>query len=300
MKKIVGLTLVLTLLVTGALVAAVDTARADALYEIDSFTQAESLLEEQLAQVNNNADRAQILWRLARLQVSLGDELDEDDKDGRFAFYEKGEQYALQSIEAGTSWEGYLWKCSNIGRWGQTKGPLNALGKAKGMLKDLTTIVNTLNVLDSSETWYVLSSLYDELPGGFISFGNKEWAVSYMRMAMDTIPNHLFYPGHYQKLAEELYARNWSTSKRSKEMRSMEKDWKKASSNLEKYRYYEGKDGGKTKPFYSSVTLDRMSDRQEAVMVLSYALAKANMLGQLKASDVVVVEEIKELIDDWT
>ncbi|WP_320121207.1 hypothetical protein [uncultured Sphaerochaeta sp.] len=300
MKKIVGITLVLTLLVAGSLTAAVDTTRADELYEIDAFTQAEGLLEEQLAGVTNDADRAEILWRLARLQVSLGDELDEDDKDGRFAFYEKGEQYALQSIEANTSWEGYLWKCSNIGRWGQTKGPLNALGKAKGMLEDLTTIVNTLGVLDSSETWYVLSSLYDELPGGFISFGNKEWAVSYMRIAMDTIPSHLYNPGHYLKLAEELYARDWSASKRSKEMRSMEKDWKQGSTNLEKYRYYEGKDGGKSKPFYSSVTLDKMSDRQEAVMVLSYALAKANILGPVKASDAVVVEEIKELIDDWT
>ncbi|MDC7230485.1 MAG: hypothetical protein PQJ48_09265 [Sphaerochaetaceae bacterium] len=300
MKKLVGIILVLTLLATVSLTAAVDTARADELYEIDAFTQAEALLEEQLAQVTNDADRAEILWRLARLQVSLGDQLDEDDKDGRFAFYEKGEHYALQSIEANTSWQGYLWKCSNIGRWGQTKGPLNALSKAKGMLEDLTTIVNTLGVLDSSETWYVLSSLYDELPGGFISFGNKDWAVSYMRMAMDTIPSHLYYPGHYLKLAEELYARDWSASKRSKEMRSMEKDWKKGSTNLEKYRYYEGKDGGKSKPFYSSVTLDRMSDRQEAVMVLSYALAKANILGSLKESDAVVVEEIQELINDWT
>ncbi|MBJ2355595.1 hypothetical protein JF818_04045, partial [Sphaerochaeta sp. S2] len=93
MKKIVGITLVLTLLTTVSLIAAVDTVRADELYEIDAFTQAEALLEEKLAQVTNDADRAEVLWRLARLQVSLGDELDEDDKDGRFAFYEKGEQY---------------------------------------------------------------------------------------------------------------------------------------------------------------------------------------------------------------
>jgi hypothetical protein len=35
-------------------------------------------------------------------------------------------------------------------------------------------------------------------------------------------------------------------------------------------------------------------------MVLSYALAKANILGPLKESDAVVVEEIQGLIDDWT
>ncbi len=300
MKKILGLTLMLALLATGSLSAGIDTVQADALYEMDAFPQVERLLEEQLKQAETNSQRAEILWRLARVQVSLGDALDEEDKDGRFAIYEKGEMFALQSIEAHPSFEGYLWKCSNIGRWGQTKGPLNALGKAKGMLEDLTTIVNTFGTLDSSETWYVLSSLYDELPGGFISFGNKEWAVSYMRIAMDTIPNHLFYPGHYLKLAQELYARDWSASKRSKEMKGMEKDWKKASNNLEQYRYYEGKDGGKTKPFYSSVTLDRMSDRQEALMVLSYAMAKAELLGTLKSSDATYMEEIAALVQEWT
>ncbi|MGH0053671.1 MAG: hypothetical protein ACQ5SW_09810 [Sphaerochaetaceae bacterium] len=301
MKKAVGIILTISLLTSSFLVAAIDTTKADGLYDMDAFSQAESLLEEQLVQVKDAADRAQILWRLSRVQVSLGDELGEDDKEGKFALYEKGEQYALDSIETHPSFEGYLWKCSNIGRWGQTKGPLNALGKAKGMLEDLTVIVNTFDTIDSSETWYVLSSLYDELPGGFISFGNKKWAISYMRIAMNTIPPDTYYPGHYKKLAEELYDRNWSASKRSKEMQGMEKDWEKASNNLEKYRYYEGKDGGKTKPFYSSVTLDQMSDRQEAVMVLSYALAKAEVLGsRVKDSDTTDVEEIAELVDDWT
>ena len=269
------------------------------LFRSDAFSEAEQELLVQLGKASNAEEEAQVLWRLARVMVSLGDDLDENDKTGRFALYEKGETYALSSIEKHPTSLGYLWKSSNIGRWGQTKGPLNALGKAKGMLEDLTVIVNDFKTLDSSETWYVLSSLYDELPGGIISFGNKDWAVSYMRMALDTIPSHLLYPGHYKKLAEELYARNWSASKRSKELPKIQKDWQKAATNLEKYRYYEGKDGGATKPFYSSVDLTRMSDRQEAVMVLSYILEKAKVFRPIKATDTKELQEIEALRNSW-
>ncbi|NCC65938.1 MAG: hypothetical protein EOM15_14950, partial [Spirochaetia bacterium] len=248
MKSIVSLVLILVVCLSGVF-ASIELDQADVAYEKDAFEQTQSLLLEQLDKATTAEDKAQVLWRLARVLVNLGDELEDNDKDGKYAIYEKGEAYALASIDANPTAMAYLWKASNVGRWGQTKGPLNALGKAKGMLEDLTEVVNTFNTLDSSETWYVLSSLYDELPGGFISFGNKDWAVSYMRMALDTIPSHLLYPGHYKKMAEELYARNWSASKRSREMKKMEGQWNKASNNLEKYRYYEGKDGGATRPF---------------------------------------------------
>lgn len=296
-KRLVALTAIL--LVCSLIFSAISVTEADALYDRDAFSEAEQELLVQLGKASNAEEEAQVLWRLARVMVSLGDDLDENDKTGRFALYEKGETYALSSIEKHPTPLGYLWKSSNNGRWGQTKGPLNALGKAKGMLEDLTIIVNDFKTLDSSETWYVLSSLYDELPGGIISFGNKDWAVSYMRMALDTIPSHLLYPGHYKKLAEELYARNWSASKRSKELPKIQKDWQKAATNLEKYRYYEGKDGGATKPFYSSVDLTRMSDRQEAVMVLSYILEKAKVFRPIKATDTKELQEIEALRNSW-
>jgi hypothetical protein len=295
-KWIVG---ALLLFCSVSLVAAFDLREADALYDRDEFVQTKALLESELAKAATKKEEAEALWRLARVMVSLGDDLDEDDKDGKFRLYEEGEAYALQSLDKEPSAMAHLWKSSNSGRWGQTKGPLNALGKAKGMLEDLTQVVNTFNTLDSSETWYVLSSLYDELPGGMISFGNKEWAVSYMRMAMDTLPTHQLYPGHYKKFAEELYARNWSASKRTKELKKMQADWQKASTNLERYRYYEGKDGGNTTPFYSSVPLTKMSDRQEAVMVLSYILEKYKVFKPIKASDTEEIKEIEELRSSW-
>lgn len=281
------------ILVTGSLFAAFNPVQADALFDADHFIEARTLLLDELSRSSAAEDEAAILWRLARVMVSIGDDLDKKDKDGRFAAYEEGEAYALRSIALVPSPEAYLWKASNVGRWGQTKGPLNALGKAKGMLEDLTVIVNDFSTLDSTETWYVLSALYNELPA-VISFGNNDWAISYGRKSLEHIPSHLLYPGHYKKVAEELWARNWSASKRAKELAKMQKNWQKATSDLERYRYYEGKEAGKNTPFYSSVNLNSMSDRQEAEMLLSYILAKSKVFSPIKRSDIRDLEEIEE------
>ncbi|MFA5447985.1 MAG: hypothetical protein WC233_06885 [Sphaerochaeta sp.] len=291
-------TLISLAVLTSSLFGAFNPTQADALFDTDRFIEARVLLLDELAKGGSNADQAQILWRLARVMVSIGDDLDKKDKDGRFAAYEEGEAYALRSIALVPTPEGYLWKASNIGRWGQTKGPLNALGKAKGMLEDLTVIVNDFGTLDSSETWYVLSSLYNELPA-VISFGNNDWAISYGRLALEYIPSHLLYPGHYKKLAEELWARNWSASKRTKELKKMQKNWEKGTTNLERNRYYEGKDGGETKPFYSPVLLTGMSDRQEADMLISFIIAKYEVFRNPKRADTRDIEELKELRASW-
>ena len=299
-RTVFTLTLLLFFFGTATLVAAPDFTQADLLQDQEEYARCETELMRLKELATTDAEHAEVLWRLARLQVSIGDELPDGDKDGKYREYEKGEAYALASIEKHPNALAYLWKASNSGRWGQTKGPLNALGKAKGMVEDLTMVVNEFNTLDSTETWYVLSSLYDELPGGIISFGNSVWAVSYMRKAMETLHMHLLYPGHYKKFAQELYSRNWSASKRTKEFRKMEGDWNKQSTNVEKYRYYEGKDGGAVKPFYSSVPLTKMSDRQEAQMVLAYVRAKFKVFRNLQPSDAQEMAEIEKLYNEWT
>ncbi len=301
MKRTVALlALSLLLFSISSLGAAPDFTQADLLLDLEEFSRCETELMVQKSLATTEKEQAEVLWRLARLQVSIGDQLPDGNKDAKYIEYEKGEAYALASIEKYPNAMAYLWKSSNSGRWGQTKGPLNALGKAKGMLEDLTIVVNDFNTLDSTETWYVLSSLYDELPGGFISFGNSVWAVSYMRKAMETLPTNLLYPGHYKKFATELYSRNWSASKRTKEFKKMESDWKNAATNLEKYRYYEGRESGAVKPFYSSVLLTQMSDRQEALMVLTYIKAKHKVFNNLQPSDAEEMAEIEELYSKWT
>ena len=299
MKRTV-VSIILVLFLCSSLSAALDFTQADLLQDQEKFSLCETELMVQKSLATTDKEHAEVLWRLARLQVSIGDELPDEDKDAKYLEYDKGEAYALASIEKHPNAMAYLWKASNSGRWGQTKGPLNALGKAKGMAEDLTMVVNDFNTLDSTETWYVLSSLYDELPGGFISFGNKTWAISYMRMAMETLHDHLLYPGHYKKFAEELYSRNWSASKRAKEFKKMESNWKNAATDIEKYRYYEGKDAGKAQPFYSSVSLTGMSDRQEALMVIAYLMAKHKVFTNFQPSDAKEIAKIEEIYSKWT
>ncbi|MGI6437247.1 MAG: hypothetical protein ACOX0D_04240 [Sphaerochaeta sp.] len=298
MKKI-GALLLIGLFSTGVLFAALDFTTVDALYDSEQYSACKAGLLSMRSQAATAQEEADVLWRLSRVTLGMGDDLDKKDKDGRFAAYEEGEEYANLSIARYPNAYAYHWKASNIGRWGQTKGPLNALGKAKGMLEDLTMVVNDFNIVDYTETWYVLSSLYNELPGPPLSFGNNNWAISYMRRAMDTLPVHKLYPGHYKKLAEELWARNWSASKRGKELAKMKTSWDKGGSTLERYRFYEGKDGGKSKPFYSSVTLDQMSDRQEAEMVLAYLEAKAKTFTPVLPSELRTLNEISELRASW-
>lgn len=298
MKKI-GALILIGVIATGMIFAALDFTAVDALYDSEQYAANKSELLRMRSQASTAEDEAQVLWRLARVMVGIGDALDKKDKDGRFAAYEEGEEYANLSIARYPIAYAYHWKASNIGRWGQTKGPLNALGKAKGMLEDLTMVVNHFNIDDYTDTWYVLSSLYNELPGSPLSFGNNNWAISYMRRSMDTLEPHKLYPALYKKLAEELWSRNWNANKRGKELAKMQSNWQKGGTNLERYRFYEGKDGGKTQPFYSSVTLDRMTDRQEAEMVLAYLEAKAKVFSPIWPSDYRDLEEVAELRASW-
>lgn len=290
----------MVLLVAGALWAAVNLSQADSLYLLDKPEECKAELEKQLTQASDAAERAEVLWRLSRVQVTLGDNVDKSDKDGRYAAYELGQEYAERSIAEKPSAMGYLWKASNIGRWGQTKGPLNSLSKAKPMLADLRILTDEFDCLDSSEAWYVLASLYDQLPGKPISFGDSQFAISFARAAVDTIPAEVIYPGTYQALAEMLWKRNWNMSKRVTEITKKQDKWNKGGkTNFDKYVYYEGKGGPSAQPFYSSVPLSQMSDRQEAVMLLLYAKAVYDSRSFHSQGDQRSMVEIQELTDKW-
>ncbi len=297
-KKTIAILMIL--LVAGALWAAVNLSQADSLYLLDKPEECKAELEKQLAQASDATERAEVLWRLSRVQVTLGDNVDKSDKNGRYAAYELGQEYAEQSIAEKPSAMGYLWKASNIGRWGQTKGPLNSLSKAKPMLADLRILTDEFDCLDSSEAWYVLASLYDQLPGKPISFGDSQFAISFARAAVDTIPAEVIYPGTYQALAEMLWKRNWNISKRVTEITKKQDKWNKGGkTNFDKYVYYEGKGGPSAQPFYSSVPLSQMSDRQEAVMLLLYAKAVYDSRSFHSQGDQRSMVEIQELTDKW-
>ena len=285
------------LLVAAMMLAALDFTTVDNLYDQGSDNQkVYDTLQAMLKEAKTNDEKSEVLWRLSRVCVDLGDKLDEKDKKGKYAIYDEGEQYALQSIETKPNYQAYLWKCANIGRYGQTKGVLSSLSKVDPMKADIKVITDTFNVVDSSEAWYTLGVLFDKVP---TLSGVK--AVSYMRAACDTIPAKYIYGGTYKALAEMLYDRNWSADKRNKEIAKMQKSWDgETKSNFEKYAYYEGAKGADAMPKWTNTKLSAMSDKQEALVILRYAQSVYNSRKEHTASDDKNYKEIQELIDKWS
>jgi tetratricopeptide (TPR) repeat protein len=289
----------LTLLfVSVNLFSSINFSQVDDLYFVDEIAQTKSILDSQLNAATNNKDKAEIYWRLARVQVNLGDKAEGDSN--KLEIYDLGLEYANKSIELFNNPLAHLWKSSNVGRIGQTKGILKSLSAANDMRDDLRIIFDEFNDLENSEAWYVLGMLYNTVPGGFISFGNNNYGISYYRRAIDTIPSNVIYPNHFKETAIVLYDRNWNKNKRTKEFKSLNSDWKKESKPYDKYAYYEGMDSGKNTPYYSSVPINKMSDRQEAVMLLNYAVAKYNVWPTHTAKEIESIAEIKDLISKWT
>ena len=298
MKK---LALFLVMLLACALtLAALDFTAVDNLY--DSGTNSQKVydtLQTMLKDAKDNKDKSEVLWRLSRVCVDLGDRLDEKDKNGKFAIYGDGEDYALKSIEANPNYQAYLWKSANVGRYGQTKGVLDSLGKVKPMKADLRVVTDDFGVVDSSEVWYMLAVLYDSVPGLF--GGDSDYAISYARAACDTIPAKYIYGGTYMGLAEMLYNRGWSADKRAKEIAKIQKKWdKETKSNFDKYAYYEGSKGADAMPKWTKTKLSAMSDKQEALVILKYAQNVYNARSSHTEADEKVYNEIQKMIDKWS
>ncbi len=274
----------------------------DDLYRYDKLEQCKALIEKNINETQDSIMLSELYWRLSRVTLSLADELEVQGADQGQLFYlfEKGEEYADKSIELHENAPAYVYKASNIGRWGQLKGPLNSLAKADPIKETIKYIVNDLGDTSQSIGWYVIGQLYHLLPGWPISFGNQDIAVSVSRKALDTIPSNMLYPGHFKGLAEILWDRNWSSSKRNSKIKGIEKSWKNEKSDVfEKHFYYEGANGVKHVPFYSSVPLNKMSDRQEAVLLLRYALAKYDAWPVHTRADQRNKVEIEDLLKDW-
>ncbi|PKL10892.1 MAG: hypothetical protein CVV52_16110 [Spirochaetae bacterium HGW-Spirochaetae-8] len=298
------LTLCIVLLVSSTVLFAANPVlkQADDLYWGDRYEEAEALLLSALTTETNPAEKAEILWRLSRVTVGIGDELGElgATKDELFAIYEKAEKYAVDSIEATPTAWGYVYKASSVGRWGETKGPLNALSKAAPMKEDFSKVIDSFKVYDNTISWYVLGQLYFQLPGWPISFGNLEYAISYTRKALDTIPSHTMYPNHYKALAEMLWKRNWSVNTRNSKITAFQKEWAKSGkTELEKHIYYEGANGPEHVPFYSPVALNKMSDRQEAVLLLQYAVSRYPTWPFHSRADNRALAEIQALLKEY-
>ncbi len=259
-----------------------------------------SLLEDLEGLVSSEVERAGYLWRLSRNTLFLADAAERAgaSDDHLLEEYKRGEELADEAVELDPrNPHAYYWRASNVGRWGQTKGILNSLMKAKPMREDLERAVNLEN--DHSDSYYVLGLLYASVPK-LVSFGNKDYAVSYSRKALDSYVGLKTKYSYYLKLAEQLWDRDWSARKRRREFDKLEKEYRRAETATEKNKYFEGIFDASASRIYARSGLEELSDQEEAKKIISWLIDAMERAGSLSEPDRALLEEVREFWEEWS
>jgi len=271
--------------------------QADQLDTLGHYEQARTLLLSILPSTNNRTGRADVLWRLAREQLSLG-EADQSagrSNDVAIATYDKGQQYAQQAIEADPSnSEGYFWKSGNMGKVGLIRGPLNSLGMVPTLQSLLSKTVELSP--DDDKAYFALGQLYAKLPGWPISFGNIDYAVSLARKSIMLLDRRIASGAEvnvdfdfYLELARDLYQRNWDAGHRRNEQQSKGKRYAISPDIVEKSFYYEG-----------TITLPDQSDRAEAVVIVRNTISMIqSKTTPLTSRDKSQLADAEKLLAEW-
>lgn len=299
MKQKIMVSLLCLVLLWAAPLWADVLSEADALYDSEEYVEGLELLKSSISLVSSDAQKAEYYWRMARLQLFVADDLEDEGlgKDELLSLFDAGRDYAAEAIELAPSADAYYWHSSNVGRWGETKGILDSLTKASPMRDDLTKVIEYDPLY--ADAWYVLGRLYMLLPGWPLSFGNTDYAVSYARRALAVYSDEDFKISYYKSLAETLWKRNDSSSTRNKNFSTMARNFGKKKDELSKMAYFEGTLGGEYKPEYAAKNLSQMSDRQEAVTILAWTLLKYDTLASPSRGEKNNIEEVRELLDEW-
>ncbi len=270
--------------------------RGDQLHEAEDYEQTKSFIESSLAQASSGAEKAELYWRLARAWLNLGDEAEDRGivEEELLSFFERGEVQAQKAIDADPGNHlGYYWKSANIGRWGQIKGILNSLFKAKPM-RDLLQKAVAANP-EHADSFYVLGQLYEQVPGFPVSFGDKDYAVSLGRKSFDLhekqvkagIEDEINYD-FYTEMAKHLWEREYSAAKRKREQGKKLSKYESTSDPMEKNFYYE-----------ASVTLKNMSDREEALELINWVIRKLRAIPNRSGSQDDDLKEAEEVLESW-
>ena len=270
--------------------------RVDKLHEAEDYEQTKSYIESSMAQAGSGAEKAELHWRLARAWLNLGDEAEDRGivDEELLSFFEQGEAQAQKAIDADPSNHlGYYWKSANIGRWGQIKGILNSLFKAKPMRDLLRQAVEAEP--DHADSYYVLGQLYEQVPGFPISFGDKDYAVSLGRKSLVLheqqvkagIEDEINYD-FYTEMAKHLWERDYSAVKRKREQGKKMRKYESTSDPMKKNFHYE-----------ASVTLKNMSDQEEALELINWVIRELEGISNRSGSQDDDLKEAEESFESW-
>lgn len=176
--------------------------------EGSDYTQCKTLLLAMLPQATDGAQKADVLWRLAKVSVILGEK--ETTKEGKQKVFGEGIKYAEQAIaQDPKEHRGYMWHCANIGRECQTRPLMEQAAAVKPMMQDLEMILYKLDRKDCSEAWQAMAEIYYNHP-----FKSNDEAIVFTRNAVNTIPKDELRISTYSFLAQMLWKRNWSADRR--------------------------------------------------------------------------------------
>ena len=297
MKRL-GMVLALVLIVAGLGMADFQDLldRVDQLHEAEKYEQSRSLIESSIAEAAGAAQKAELYWRSARAWLNLGDEAEDGGtaEQQLLAFFERGEAEAEKAIQADPNNHlGYYWKSANIGRWGQVKGILNSLFKAKPMRDLLQQAVGVEP--DHADSYYVLGQLFEQVPGFPVSFGDKDYAVSLGRKSIDLheqqveagIEEEINYD-FYTEMAKHLWERNYTAARRAREQGRNRGKYDSISDPMEKNFYYE-----------AVVSLKEMSDREEALEMIKWVVRELQGISNRTDSQDDDLKEALEVLGSW-
>ena len=271
--------------------------QSDRLYNEDRNREAYRLLKAEIPSVRSRREQAELYWRLARSTLEIGYLLEDEGASSNelLETFVEGEGYADRAIELDpNNHNGYYWKSANTGRWGEIKGILNALFKAKPM-RDLLN--QALEIYpEHPASFYVLGIMYERVPGWPLSFGNSDYSVSLGRKAVDAnkaeFETGLAYEiklDYYLDLARHLYKRNWNVRKRNREQSKKAERYAEANDVLEKNYYYEG-----------VVRIPDMTDREEAMELIEWVIEEFEALPWLRRSQRLDLDGAREDLRTWT
>ncbi len=245
-----------------------DITASDNMLAADKYQECRKILEGALPRAAEGHEKAEVLWRLARIQLIIGQ--NEPSKESRRAIFGKGVSYAWEGVQQdGRNEKCYMWHCANVGRECQTRSLTEQVKAVPVMTDDLTKILDVLGKVNYSEAWQALAEIYYNHP-----FKSNDAAINFTRKAAMCIPKGEMRLSTYALLAKMLYERNLSSAKRTSSIEKAAGKFKEQHKTaIDKYTWYEGSLGAGYKHVWSSKSLGEMSDREEASALVAYALS---------------------------
>ncbi len=240
--------------------------------------------------------RAQALWRLSRgiMKETNLEQFEGLGDDEAIRRYEEAAAHAREAIDIDPSIaEASFWEAANRGIVGQTRGVLNSLFMASDLDELLHQSVRRDD--DYPEPYFMLGTLYRELPGRPVSFGDDDAAVSFGRLAVDLHEEEFrrgedivpFYD-YYLELAMSLWDRNWGMSKRDREQSKKRQNAGSADGPVEEAALYEGQ-----------VSIPAQSDREEALSLAREMERRLSAIADPSVRNRRDLAKARELVSGW-